>query len=165
MTSFDLPPGLEQHRAAIVRAAADVGLLPEALATLAAIECPAGEGCVSAAGARGLAQLMPDTAAYVERQTGWPCSTRHDPLTSLRCGGWYYAELVAESGSYAVAGIGYHDGQWSRGYRAARDPCSADGVSAGGRRWCEKAGSLPAVPTFAKSSGYRQAQTGGFVVQ
>lgn len=152
-----LPAGVLQHDAAIYQAADDVSIDPLALALLVSIECPTGNpSCTSHAGARGLGQVMPATAQVIEDATGWPCtSDPFDPLTSLRCGGWYYLERLRgaasawaphdEAPALGVAGIGYHDGPFSVGYAAARevaraggDPCAAAGVSAQGRAWCRQ---------------------------
>lgn len=117
-----LPAGVRAHSALIHQAAADVGLDPLALALLQSVECPSGDAaCTSVSGARGLAQVMPGTATGIEAATGYPCTSQaHDPLTSLRCGGWYFAQRLKSAGAIwrdgdeapalGAAGIGYNAG-------------------------------------------------------
>lgn len=150
-----LPAGVLQYEAEIRQAARDVGLDPLALAILAAIECPSGNaGCTSYVGARGLAQVMPATAASIELATGYPCRDQaHDPLTSLRCGGWYYVQCLRaaaplwaegrEVDAIAAAGSGYNGGPGFipaivRHVQAGGSVCSAP-VPAESQRWCSMA--------------------------
>ena len=150
-----LPAGVLQYEAEIRQAARDVGLDPLALAILAAIECPSGNaGCTSYVGARGIAQIMPATAATLERQTGYPCTSMpHDPLTSLRCGSSYYVQGLRaasalwmsgrEANAIGAAGIGYNGGNGLvprvvAHVQAGGAVCDAS-VPAESRRWCSMA--------------------------
>lgn len=93
-----LPGGLARWWPDIVAAAHEHGLDSHAWGAIVAQECPWGDpACGSHAGAQGLAQIMPMTAADIEAQTGLPCRTSaHDGPTSLRCGAWYYAARVRD---------------------------------------------------------------------
>jgi len=152
-----LPDGVLIHEADIREAAADVGLDPRALALLVSIECPSGDvGCTSYAGALGIAQIMPTTAQQIEAETGIGCtSSPYDPLTSLRCGGWYFVQQLRafsdvwtadnEGPALGVAGVAYNSGAGSAStaaaYAAARaglDPCEAPGVLEQPARWCRQ---------------------------
>lgn len=150
-----MPAGVLIHEATIKRAARDVGLDPLALAILAAIECPSGNAaCTSYVGARGIAQIMPQTAATLEMQTGFPCtSMAHDPLTSLRCGASYYVQGLRaasalwrqgrEVDAIGAAGIGYNAGNGMiprvvQHVQAGGYVCDAP-VPAESRRWCSMA--------------------------
>ncbi len=150
-----LPAGVLAYESEIRQAAADVGLDPLALAILAAIECPSGNsGCTSYVGARGLAQVMPGTATLIEGATGYPCRAQaHDPLTSLRCGGWYYVQALRaasplwspghEADALGAAGIGYNGGPGLipgvvAHVQAGGAVCDAP-VPAESRRWCTMA--------------------------
>lgn len=117
-----LPSGVLRHEAVIREAAAAVGLDPLALAILTSIECPVGDpACRSWVGATGLTQIMPGTAAYIQGATGYPCITQAtDPLTSLKCGSWYFLECLrtvgalwqedSESAALGAAGVAYNWG-------------------------------------------------------
>jgi hypothetical protein len=150
-----MPAGVLIHEVTIRQAARELGLDPLALAILAAIECPSGNAaCTSYVGARGLAQVMPATGATIEAATGYPCSSQaHDPLTSLRCGGWYYVQCLRaaaplwadgrEVDAIGAAGSGYNGGPGFipaivRHVQAGGAVCEAP-VPAESRRWCSMA--------------------------
>lgn len=150
-----MPAGVLTHEETIRQAARDVGLDPLVLAILAAIECPSGNAaCTSYVGARGLAQIMPQTAVTLEMQTGYPCtSMAHDPLTSLRCGASYFVQGMRaaselwrpgkEVDAIGAAGIGYNAGNGMiprvvQHVQAGGYVCDAP-VPAESRRWCSMA--------------------------
>lgn len=95
-----LPAGLAPWWLDIVAAAHEHGLDSHAWGAIVAQECPWGDpSCGSHAGAQGLAQVMPATAADIEAQTGLPCRAQAtDGPTSLRCGAWYFAQRVRDNG-------------------------------------------------------------------
>jgi len=95
-----LPAGLAPWWLDIVAAAHEHGLDSHAWGAIVAQECPWGDpACGSHAGAAGLAQIMPATAADIEANTGLPCrAMAHDGPTSLRCGAWYFAARVRDNG-------------------------------------------------------------------
>jgi soluble lytic murein transglycosylase len=72
----------------------------------------------SGAGARGMMQLMPDTASRVARKLGLP-GDLEDPDYNVRLGSAYLGQLVGEfSGSYVMAAAAYNAGpgrpaQWA----------------------------------------------------
>ena len=95
-----LPAGLAPWWLDIVAAAHEHGLDSHAWGAIVAQECPWGDpACGSHAGAQGLAQIMPATAADIEVQTGLPCRAQAtDGPTSLRCGAYYFAARVRDNG-------------------------------------------------------------------
>ena len=117
-----LPAGVLSWEAEIREASAEAGLDPLALAAVMATECPSGNArCLSPAGARGLLQVMPETAKQIQVATGFPCADDpFDGLTSLRCGAWYLVECLKASNelwrpgiegpSLGVAAAGYNGG-------------------------------------------------------
>ncbi len=98
-----------------VRAATPVGLDPRFLLAIAREESWFDACVVSAAGAVGLAQLLPTTAERVSRQLGDPRLFEGgltNPETNLRLGAAYFAGLVREfEGSSLLAAAGYNAGE------------------------------------------------------
>lgn len=91
-----LPGGLARWWPDIVAAAHEHGLDSHAWGAIVAQENPWGNpAAVSPAGAFGLSQTMPATAAGIEDATGLDC---RDPGQQLRCGAWYYAARVRDAG-------------------------------------------------------------------
>ncbi len=82
----------------------------------------------SGAGARGMMQLMPATAATVARRAGLGGGDLDDPDYNMRVGGAYLGQLVEQfSGSYVMAAAAYNAGpgrpsQWAA---VCGDPRSA----------------------------------------
>jgi len=131
-----LPAGVLSWEAEIRTASEDVGLDPLALAILMSIECPSGnENCGSFAGAVGLTQFMPGTAASVEGRSGINCSDRTDGQTSLRCGAYHFVELLQSCGSL-----------WYNGREGNALACAGTGYSAG-------AGYIPAFKAHVAAGG------------
>lgn len=94
-------------------------------------ECPTGDGaCESYAGAFGPSQLMPETAAAIEAETGLRCTQRNpvDIPTNLRCGAYYLAGRIRDNAwawtvtdeepAILLGAIEYNDGRRT-GYNAA----------------------------------------------
>lgn len=97
-----LPEGLAPWWLDIVAAAHENGLDSHAWAAIVAQENPWGQPWrTSPAGARGLAQLMPLTAADIAGQTGIDVTT---PTGNLRGGAWYFAARVRDNGDLWTAG-------------------------------------------------------------
>ncbi len=101
-----LPAGLSPWWGDIAATAHANGLDSHAWAAIVAIECPWGDAdCGSPAGARGLAQIMPGTAADIAAKSGLPCTTQpFDGPTSLACGAFHFAELVRMNGDLWTEG-------------------------------------------------------------
>jgi soluble lytic murein transglycosylase len=116
---------------ALVRASADAqGLDPLLLLALIRQESRFDPNAVSSAGARGLAQIMPDTAQGIARQMEVPefqLDALDAPATSVRFGAYYIAQqLRATDGNVPAALAAYNAGpgnaqRWSE----AIDPTSA----------------------------------------
>lgn len=90
-----LPAGLSPWWGDIAATAHANGLDSHAWAAIVSQENPWGDpNATSPAGARGLGQLMPATAADIEAKTGLDTST---PTGNLAGGAWYYAERVRDN--------------------------------------------------------------------
>jgi soluble lytic murein transglycosylase-like protein len=83
---------------------AAVGLPPELLKAVCVAESRMNPRAVSPAGARGLMQLIPSTAAHLG------VTDPFDPAQSIRGGGTYLAKQVAEFHSYELALAAYNAG-------------------------------------------------------
>jgi hypothetical protein len=64
----------------------------------------------SPAGARGLMQLMPATAAYLAKQMGEHNPRAYDPAFNVRAGSLYLAEMMEKFGDERYAVAAYHAG-------------------------------------------------------
>jgi hypothetical protein len=64
----------------------------------------------SPAGARGLMQLMPATAAYLAKQLGERSPRAYDPEFNVRAGSLYLAEMIEKFGDERHAVAAYHAG-------------------------------------------------------
>lgn len=97
-----LPAGLSPWWGDIAATAHANGLDSHAWAAIVSQENPWGDpSATSPAGARGLGQLMPATAADIEAKTGLDTST---PTGNLAGGAWYYAERVRDNADLWTAG-------------------------------------------------------------
>jgi soluble lytic murein transglycosylase len=90
---------------------------------------------VSVAGARGLMQLMPATAADVAKRLGMPHSTERlfEPAHNVLLGSTYLGARRDQLGSWMLAAVAYNAGagrarQWVELYGDPRLPPSAGGV-------------------------------------
>jgi soluble lytic murein transglycosylase len=92
------------------RAAADNGVDPSLLAALVREESYFDADIVSSAGAVGLAQLMPDTAADAARQLKIDSPDLRDPATSLRLGARHLAGLLWRVDAPVKALLAYNAG-------------------------------------------------------
>ncbi|MGD9850556.1 MAG: transglycosylase SLT domain-containing protein [Nitrospirales bacterium] len=103
---------------------------------------------LSAVGAKGLMQLMPDTAKRVARKVGMPLwqsdpEGLFDPERNIRLGSWYLGELINDfHGNLVYAVASYNAG-----------PSAV-------KRWIEKYGHRP-LDEFIEQIGYRE--TRGYV--
>jgi hypothetical protein len=64
----------------------------------------------SPAGARGLMQLMPSTAAYLAKRMGEQSARAYDPEFNVRAGALYLAEMKQKFGDEQLAVAAYHAG-------------------------------------------------------
>jgi len=98
----------------LVRAAADErGLDAAALCSLIRAESRFHPGAVSARGAIGLMQIMPDTGLWIAEQIGlaeFVPAMLFDPRTNLRLGTWYLRYLLDRFGGLEPALMSYHAG-------------------------------------------------------
>jgi soluble lytic murein transglycosylase len=102
------------HAQIVIAAAQEQQLDPLALYALVRQESSFSPGAVSAAGARGLAQIMPDTGSGIAQRLGvTPFDERdlHQPQLGLRFGAFYLAnQLRSNDGNLYVALAGYNGG-------------------------------------------------------
>jgi soluble lytic murein transglycosylase-like protein len=113
-----LPPAVERWKPALAEAAQQHGVSPELLAIVMLIESRGNPAAHSPAGAIGLMQIMPATAAQIaaERQlTDYSEARLWEPAYNLDFGAWYLAEQLdafAALGdrSVALAAVAYNGG-------------------------------------------------------
>jgi soluble lytic murein transglycosylase-like protein len=108
-------PAESQHRLPrqILAAAKTYGFDPYFVAGLIEIESGFNNGAVSSAGARGLLQLTPATAAALAAELGieWNgTATLHDPAINLELGLYYLQKLEGRFGSLEMALAAYNMG-------------------------------------------------------
>jgi len=94
----------------LIRAAADNGVELSLLSALVREESYFDADIVSSAGAVGLAQLMPETAADVARQLKIESPDLRDPSTSLRMGARHLAGLLSRVDAPVKALLAYNAG-------------------------------------------------------
>ena len=113
-------------------ASAQFELDPAYVASVILAESSYVPDAVSSADARGLMQLMPDTAAWIAARLGEPYSEESlfDPAVNIRYGCWYLGFLMERyGGDMRCASSAYHQGQGTVD-RWLRDPAySADGAT------------------------------------
>ncbi len=90
--------------------AAAAHLDPALVSSLIRAESRFRPAAVSPRGARGLMQLMPDTAAWIAGQTGTSAPDLFDPETNLRLGTWYLHYLLGRFGRLDRALAAYNAG-------------------------------------------------------
>jgi soluble lytic murein transglycosylase-like protein len=95
------PPDLSTHDTAIAAAATEFGIDPDLLRGLVAAESSGRADAVSSVGARGLTQLMPETAKEQAKALKLDPATVSltDPATNLRLGARYLGKLLGELGN------------------------------------------------------------------
>jgi hypothetical protein len=97
---------VSQYSSLIQSAAAQYGLSPSLLAAVMQAESSGNATAVSPAGAMGLMQLMPQTAA----QYGVTSATIFDPATNIDAGAHYLSDLVNQFGNVNTALAAYNWG-------------------------------------------------------
>jgi len=100
------------YREAIVAQAARTGLDPLLVAAVIKVESDFEPGAESPRGARGLMQVMPNTADSVARELGmaYNPSNLFDPNYNLRLGTWYLADLCREYDGDLVPALAAYNG-------------------------------------------------------
>lgn len=103
------------YRDVIERWAAAHGLDPWLVAAVVRVESNFRPSATSPRGARGLMQLLPDTARWVSRQMGDDSffeDLLYDPEVNVRLGTWYLADLLKQfDGSEPLALAAYNAGR------------------------------------------------------
>jgi peptidoglycan lytic transglycosylase len=103
--AFTLPL---RHDDIIRQQAAEKGVAADLIAAVIWRESKFDENAVSAAGARGLMQITPDTARYIERLSGgttFRVADLTDPDINIRYGTYYLGYLLDKYGGNEVAAI------------------------------------------------------------
>ncbi len=107
-----------RYRPDLWRAAAQHGFDPLFLAAVVKVESGFDPLATSGEGARGLMQVMPETARWVAGRMGWQSfheDSLYDPAVSLAVGSWYLAHLRdREFGGRLAPAVA--------AYNAGRDP-------------------------------------------
>lgn len=101
---FPLPA---QYRASLFQEAQENGLDPYLVAAVIKAESGWRATAQSPQGARGLMQLMPDTARWVAEQKGvsYAPERLNDPGYNIQLGCWYLANLLQEFGGDPVLAL------------------------------------------------------------
>jgi hypothetical protein len=97
-------------QAIVAHAAAEHGLDADLINAVIWVESRFDPEAKSPAGARGLMQLMPATAAYLAKQMGERSPRAYDPEFNVRAGALYLAEMVEKFGDERYAVAAYHAG-------------------------------------------------------
>ena len=82
------------YKDSIKKYAAERNLRPNFIAAVIFTESRFHKDSVSGAGAVGLMQLMPGTAASIAAEMGEPMGNLHDPDTNIKYGTWYLRGLM-----------------------------------------------------------------------
>ncbi|MFO7565603.1 MAG: lytic transglycosylase domain-containing protein [Enhygromyxa sp.] len=94
----------------VAEAAAEHQLDPALLNAMIWVESRFDPKAKSPAGARGLMQLMPATAAYLAKRMGEASARSYDPEFNVRAGALYLAEMQHKFGDEQLAVAAYHAG-------------------------------------------------------
>jgi hypothetical protein len=94
----------------VAQAASEHGLDADLINAMIWVESRFDPQAKSPAGARGLMQLMPSTAAYLAKQMGEHNPRAYDPEFNVRAGALYLAEMMEKFGDERYAVAAYHAG-------------------------------------------------------
>lgn len=94
----------------VERASSEYGLDPSLINAIIWVESRFEPDAESPAGARGLMQLMPATAAYLAKRLGEPRPRANDPEFNVRAGSLYLSEMVEKFDDERNAVAAYHAG-------------------------------------------------------
>jgi tetratricopeptide (TPR) repeat protein len=132
---FPLSLGYPVAYANIVRENSRTTMLPpELVLAVMREESRFSRFAVSAAGARGLMQLMPSTGQWIGEKLGNPVidiDDLHDPEFSIEAGSWYLRYLIDRNGGSLIAGLAaYNAGnarmkKWKKTFEPAKNPLIA----------------------------------------
>jgi murein DD-endopeptidase MepM/ murein hydrolase activator NlpD/Zn-dependent protease with chaperone function len=128
-----LPPALAPYRSLFEEAAAKHGVDADTLAIIALVESSGDPSAESPAGAVGLMQVMPKTAATIAKQRNiadFGGDQLRDPAYNVDFGAWYFAQQLAgfrkdadERRAVELASAAYNAGPDAvRSYLAGKEP-------------------------------------------
>ncbi len=83
-----------EYKDSIKKYAAERNLRPNFIASVIYTESRFHKDSISGAGAVGLMQLLPGTAASIASEIGEPMGNLHDPDTNIKYGTWYLRTLM-----------------------------------------------------------------------
>lgn len=122
-----------QYRDTIVREAGEYNLAPSLIAAVIRNESSFRPSAESSVGARGLMQLMPDTADWIAKKIkmdGYHLELLNDPETNIRLGCWYLSYLSSLfNGDPLCVACAYHAGQGEVKGWLANPVYSTDGLT------------------------------------
>ena len=123
-----------QYRDLIERYAEEYNLQPAFVAAIILNESSFNSRAESSVGARGLMQLMPDTAQWIAHRLGlddeWDVDRLWDPETNIRFGCWYFRYLNSLfNGDPVTVTSAYHTGQGEVSGWLLNSEYSADGLT------------------------------------
>lgn len=136
-----------RYRELIFANAAEFQLDPYLVAAIIRTESRWRPGATSPKGARGLMQVMPDTAVWVAEQMdlqGFDPNRLYDPATNIRIGCWYLRYLLNQFGDDEVTALAAYNGGDHNVRRWLREA-----------RWTGQASQLNQVP-FPETRIYLQ---------
>lgn len=120
------------YEALIRETAGDFDLSPAYVAAVILAESSFDPEAVSSADARGLMQLLPDTASWIAGKLGEPYAEEalFDPATNIRYGCWYLSFLMRRyHGDMRLSSAAYHAGQGNVDRWLQNPEYSDDGVT------------------------------------
>lgn len=105
----------QPHRELVVASAYEYNVDPYLVFAIIRAESKYQTAAQSSVGARGLMQIMPDTAAWISSQMGlanFNPDDLHDPQINIRLGCWYIADLSKEfDGRIPIIVAAYNAGE------------------------------------------------------
>ncbi|MHB1125711.1 MAG: lytic transglycosylase domain-containing protein [Bacillota bacterium] len=101
------------YKDSIIKYSMENSLDPLLVASVIRVESGFNPNAVSGPGARGLMQLMPETAQWIAEKIDVEYSRDmlYDPAYNIRFGTWYLASLHSEFGNTVVAIAAYNGGR------------------------------------------------------
>ena len=109
----------QKHKSTVQKAALRYGVDELLVYSVMKAESGFNKNAVSKSGAKGLMQIMDETAAWVSEKSGIAVENIYDPETNIMLGTWYLAYLTETGGDLVTALASYNAGasnvkQWCR---------------------------------------------------
>ena len=100
----------QKYKEFVQKASAEYGVDELLIYSVMKAESKFNDKAMSSSGAKGLMQLMDETADWVSEKSGIKLNNIYDPETNIRLGTWYLAYLTEESGDLVTALACYNAG-------------------------------------------------------